>query len=406
MNNIICNDENNPMRECPTINMSPCVQSKGMGGHPGAFTNVHIRTPGGECKIACGKKISGDSIKEFEFYKKLYNTSDLPQHLENLKKFLPTFYKDNKCGKIYKKEKKKSEWFGLVTKKIISEHKNDYFVIDNVMSSVGDNPKNLDFKMGFRTAFQFDKGLIGAYRHKLLDDPNYSTSNKYGFRLEGATDIDKLVYKAKREPGKSNYKHTIIERGKKKQNIALYRLNPQYVFDFFFDSKQQGVELFEQLKQLWNEFLEPNIVAASRGEPSIAFIGSSLLIVKGSNKITFKLIDFAHPLWNSKETFNETITQKRHNKVVENYTQGFRSFIHQLGIWLDSNKSNENINVMKSNKEIVDLNVIKPSVNKEVIPMVSKINKETQIGGRKRYKRTKRNGKRKRKYRKKTRKRK
>ena len=42
--------------------MSPCVQPKGMGGHPGGFTNIHLRTEGGECKIACGKKITKDEI--------------------------------------------------------------------------------------------------------------------------------------------------------------------------------------------------------------------------------------------------------------------------------------------------------------------------------------------------------
>jgi hypothetical protein len=356
MNNKICYDENNPMRECPTINMSPCVQPKGMGGHPGAFTNVHIRSSDGECKIACGKKISGDSIKEYEFYKKLFTTQNLPHYLENLKKFLPTFYIDDKCNKSFKTEKKESSWFGLYNKKIISHHTNNYFIIDNIMSAVGSEPKNLDFKIGFKTAFQFDKGFMGATRHRLLDNDNFSTSNRYGFRLEGATDIDELVKKAKTNPNISNYKKTSLERGKKKQQIALYHLDPEFVFDNFFDSKNQAIELFNELKLLWSEFLEPNINAASRGEQSVAFIGSSILIVKGKDKITFKLIDFAHPLWNSKETFNEHITQHRHNKVVENYTQGLRNLISLVGAWIDKNQTNikpvttNNLQIIKGGK--------------------------------------------------------
>ena len=77
------------------------------------------------------------------------------------------------------------------------------------MATVGSNPKNLDFKIGARTAFKFDKGLLGAQRHKILDSEKYSTSSKYGFRLEGATDVEEIVHKAKQNPKTSHYKKTI-----------------------------------------------------------------------------------------------------------------------------------------------------------------------------------------------------
>ena len=37
----ICNDENNLLQQCPKINMTPCVQPKGMGGHQ-AHLQIYI----------------------------------------------------------------------------------------------------------------------------------------------------------------------------------------------------------------------------------------------------------------------------------------------------------------------------------------------------------------------------
>ena len=359
-----CNDENNPLRECPTINMSPCVQPKGMGGHPGGFTNIHLRTEGGECKIACGKKITKDTIREFEFYKKLYASKDSPAHIKNLIKFLPKFYTNAECCKGYKKEEKKDVWFGLYTKKIINHYTNNYFIIDNMMTDVGSNPQNLDFKIGYKTAFEFDKGFFGSKRHNLLDR-KFSISNKYGFRLEGATDIDNLLKKAKEDTKKSHFKRNLIQQGKKKDQISLYQLEPEFIFDNFFDSVKQAEELFLELKFLWNEFLEPNIYAAAKGEESIGFIGSSILIVKGSKKITFKLIDFGHPLWNSKKTFNDKITFRRHARVVENYTEGLRSFIVCVETWIQINKKIDDMSEIK--KPLINLPYTKPS--EPVLPL-------------------------------------
>ena len=37
--------------------------------------------------------------------------------------------------------------------------------------------------------------------------------------------------------------------------------------------------------------------AATEHQQSIGFIGSSVLIAKGTNDIKFNIIDFAHPFW-------------------------------------------------------------------------------------------------------------
>ena len=58
-----CYDETNPRTEClDKISGKGCVEP-GMGGHPGAFTDVQLDS----CKIACGKKASKDSKRNLRF---------------------------------------------------------------------------------------------------------------------------------------------------------------------------------------------------------------------------------------------------------------------------------------------------------------------------------------------------
>ena len=78
-----CYDKYNPRTECiDKVQGKGCVEP-GMGGHPGAFTDVQLDN----CKIACGKKASKDSKTELAFYDDLYSRDDLPENLEALKKF-------------------------------------------------------------------------------------------------------------------------------------------------------------------------------------------------------------------------------------------------------------------------------------------------------------------------------
>ena len=166
MKTVKCHDKTMSRSHCKTKKKyKGCVES-GMGGHPGAFTDVQLDN----CTIACGKKISKSSKTELKFYNELYSISNLPPHLNALKNYLPKYYASEKCSK----------------------GKNEYFIIENIKSDLGKNIKTLDFKIGFKTAFKFDKGYLGSLRHKIIDRQS-SISHKKGFRLEGITGKDKYM---------------------------------------------------------------------------------------------------------------------------------------------------------------------------------------------------------------------
>ena len=73
----LCHDLTRKRVEClDSPPVKGCVE-EGMGGHPGAFTDIQL--PG--CSIACGKKITGDSQTELAFYDDLYRVTGLPDYL-------------------------------------------------------------------------------------------------------------------------------------------------------------------------------------------------------------------------------------------------------------------------------------------------------------------------------------
>ena len=212
----------------------------------------------------------------------------------------------------------------------------------------------LDFKIGFKTAFLFDKGFIGNTRHQILD--NYmSTSSQLGFRLEGATDIKIIKKLAKKYKKQSNYKFFSMEKNLPK--IALYNLNTYFVFEIFFEKNIKfAKKLLHELMTFWNKFVQPNIYAASKGKESIGFIGSSILLVKGESDITFKLIDFSHPFWATNVDFNKDVSRKKHLEIVENYTNGIKNFIKTLTLWIKMKDPYFDYNIYKDNKGYINDN--------------------------------------------------
>ena len=313
-----CYDEYNPRTECiDKVQGKGCVEP-GMGGHPGAFTDVQLDN----CKIACGKKASKDSKTELAFYDDLYSRDDLPENLEALKNFIPKYYAGEKCSK----------------------KDNGYFVIENIKSGIGSDVRTLDFKIGFKTAFGFDSGSFKRHRHGVIDSDPVSTSEKRGYRLEGATGpehfLEKVVASAK-DDDKSGYKWSLLQRGKKKLQSALYHLSPDFIFSKFFQSKKQVQDIARELNDLKDEFIYPSKRVETTGGETIAFIGSSILFVIGDKGGTFKLIDFAHPLWNNPEMkCCKSVKPKNHKKALDNYLDGLLNFIKDFETWREINYKN------------------------------------------------------------------
>jgi hypothetical protein len=308
--------------ECPS-GIGPLCTGKGMGGHPGAFTDITIKMDD-KCFTTCGKKLTDETEKEFDFYKSLYTEQNLPYHIQNLKKYMPDFYPNEVCEKKWEEKEKGFLWSSIKKKK------GTYFPISNIKLGLGDNQKTLYFKIGKKTAFKSDKGAIGRFRHKILDE-EMSRSSEIGFRLEGATEVNGMVEKAKQESEKSGWKDTLIQHeGKKQLQAGLYMLYPEFIWDYFIDNKEEGKKLLIQFKNFESDFIHPNIKAATEHQQSIGFIGSSVLIAKGSDDIKFNIIDFAHPFW---DIIDKRTIPRKHKEIVLNYCVGLLSFISRYEQW-------------------------------------------------------------------------
>jgi len=329
--NTVCKDQNNKIDSCEDYGQH-CV-GEGMGGHPGAFTDVYLKE-GDKCFVACGKKIKKDTLVEYDFYMKLFdNTRVLPEYIKAFRDNIPKFYKSDTCKKEWEEE---GFWLWPSEKK-----SSNYFVIENIKVPVGDNAKTLDFKIGKKTAFKSDKGTIGNLRHWGIDT-QLSRSNQLGFRLEGATDVKQMMEAAVKNKKYSGWFDTTIQNlGKKKLQSGLYTLYPQFIWDQFIETKEQAASLKKQLETLDKKFIMPNMEAETLNKETIAFIGSSILIVKGDKGITFKLIDFAHPFWN-------TIDSERHRKhkeIVLNYCEGLKHFVEIYIDWYNQKFFDEPENI-------------------------------------------------------------
>ena len=76
------------------------------------------------------------------------------------------------------------------------------------------------------------------------------------------------------------------------------------------------------------------IIQSLSSKETIALIGSSILLAKGSKKATLRLIDFAHPLWNNpKSSCCKKRNESRHKKATSNYLFGLLNFITEFDVW-------------------------------------------------------------------------
>ena len=220
----------------------------------------------------------------------------------------------------------------------------------------------MDFKLGAKTAFAFDKGASGAARHLFIDTKG-SRSSENGYRLEGSNLVKQLISLGKTHKDYSGYKsNTILQKSnsKKADNFQLYHLKPNFIFDVFFgENKENAVKVLNELKSLQEDVVQPMFIASENStSPSIGFIGSSIFFVKGPKGTTFKLIDFAHPvLWNPTNLGGELSKNikkapdfKTHREVVQNYLEGINSLIRNLEAWIQRPKYAPSIFSVESNK--------------------------------------------------------
>lgn len=293
---------------CPTGKQQPCVKP-GMGGHAGAFVNACYKD-GAAHHIGCGKKLdAGAAHREHFFYTRLgYLRPDL-KHIASFRSHISAIH--GQCTKGGEQ----------------------YFIMDNAFEGLED-AMSLDFKLGRRTAFLIDSSWKKKIIHEQLIDP-LSTSQTAAFRLEGATNRDQLVKSATHGDGSDCSKMTIPNLADKKK---LYFMHPFFVFEHFFkDDVPLARSLLAEIRQLNTQFTLPNIQAAMRGELALAFIGSSILLIRGrrdgADVATFKLIDFGHPF-----VYMQDYGLERNDflRFVENYTNGLLSLTHALSKWVQT----------------------------------------------------------------------
>ncbi len=73
-------------------------------------------------------------------------------------------------------------------------------------------------------------------------------------------------------------------------------------------------------------FFIPNYNAYIDGNESLSFIGSSILIIKGSKKTIVRLIDLNHPVWKR----IKKISKEDEHKSLINFTHGFQSLMNDF----------------------------------------------------------------------------
>ena len=296
-------------KQCKTSVPEKCSKNAclkpGMGGHKGAFINVMLNPK--TCRVACGKVIKRSSIDEFQFYKDLNDLMKLPD-FKPLRPMIPKVFLKQTC----------------------SQNQNDYFVIENLAKG---NSKLLDFKIGYKSAFKFKSGFFKSQRHSVLDK-FFSTSRKFGFRLEGATEIDKIL-DADRD---YRYYENKLKMPFRKKKLGLYTRHPFIIFENFFESRAEAEKILRKLKRFEKNFLIPNQKNAEAGVLSIGFIGASLLLSNGPDgdrDVDVKLIDFAKPV--ILDHLQSEETKRSYNKAITNFSLGLSNFIFYLDTWVKIN---------------------------------------------------------------------
>jgi len=239
----------------PNRKYKKCVDKKFMGGHKNAFINHYS-----EGVVYCGKLLNN---KEKQFYNYL---STRPE----IKRFFPNFY-------------------GLCKK-----NKNDYMIIENVFMKLKPDYKFVDLKIGHRTAYSIDSGIIKNKKHNIMDK-YLSTTSKEGFRIEGL-----------------NFK---INNKFVNSKIKRHSINPTNLWkSLLINSSTKLIDkLLSNLKKIIN-MLYKNLFNKNK----FALIGTSILIAHDNNNVIVKLIDFSHPFFGSND-FNDALAEDMYFSVLNLY---------------------------------------------------------------------------------------
>jgi len=287
-----------------------------MGGHAGAFINVERYGKSG-CKILCGKKLSGDTVKEFTFYREL---NDLVK--KNMIASPAQFKKNIPVVEIAACERDGVE----------------YIVMENIKSNVGSNSRVLDWKVGFKTAAAFDVGKMKNERHRYIDG-TMSSSKTQGFRLEGVTKGRRELIKKKLD---SKYKQVAQRHSQVSKLLPigdkykLYNLDPMIIYDHFFENDVNAAsKIYQKMRLFYDRFITANYAIGmenQRKKTALSFYGSSVLFVVGDGGADFKLIDFAHPVMLYPDTKGKEL--QRYRKAIINYSVGFKKLMDSLELWV------------------------------------------------------------------------
>ena len=285
-----------------------------MGGHTGTFVNASFQGRAG-CEIGCGKRLGTTaSDREQHFYQRLADLRTGKPHIDAFRKHI-------------------SEVHGVCTKDDAR-----YFIMDNALAAFQPGTATtLDFKLGRRTAFVGDSSRTKAARHAKFID-KVTISDRANFRLEGATRRQFLVDSATvRKNSLCGRKTRKVFARLNNPKFKLQMMHPYFVFDDFFRKAPPTMAqtLLSDLRALNKSFTRPNLAAACRGELALAFIGSSILLIRGVRGgkpvATFQLIDFGHPFVLTQDW---GLKRSHFMQYVENYTNGLLAVEHVLKAWM------------------------------------------------------------------------
>lgn len=303
-----------------------------MAGHQGSFTDACYVDERGQSRLGCAKSLaSASSRREYAVYNYVakLRPKTAPPHLIALRTYMSATH--GKCTK----------------------EGGEFFIMENALGGMT-NTHSLDFKLGTHTVMMEQCKLRKKMLHRSLDF--ISTSCIAHLRLEGSSDRAQLIARAEQSSNATfrEMPQSMVKWLHPKQK--LFVMHPFFVFDSFFEgaSRSSVGALLAQLEKLNRTFTVPNLKAAKQGLPSIAFVGSSILLVRGTvyhrrNRgarrasllptpvFTFKLIDFAHPIVREADRWapvGPCSSTDLFAKYADNYARGLLSLEHLVRQWL------------------------------------------------------------------------
>lgn len=336
----------------------------GEGGHTGVFRAfVHESTP---AKPLRGKAVDGayyndakpKERKDARNEKHLY-LNILPTMTKQFQQFVPKSHKT--C------------WY-KDTEYLVMDDLNLTFQDEAAKANKDSDAKNgpmhsLDFKVGFDTAMKEDDADWGKLqRHGLLDGK--STSSTHGFRLEGWSVneagtlqknkfLDGKYCRSKALQASANLAHpgfwNRAKRHKLKKKFTLFTLKPKKLFGTLFQGKSKDFfeSVRQELEKLTNVIKEQEARFIKK-ESTVAFVGSSVMVLIGEHTMSIKFIDFAHlhfydpstqrkPYGCREEALKHpdpSMAIAEYKNMFDNYYKGLKGLYDQLDLALKNSDIN------------------------------------------------------------------